>query len=189
MISGSISFSQRTSSGWPWASSSRHDMRTSVESSPAPGGVTSSTKYCRWRTRTNWLDCGASIVRIFILNRDPFDLVQGYRIRGAVVKFGGLRRLVAGHRPLDGPPTFERAVTRVVMTAYSHACVRVGRRVPSAVAINHRMGFPVGGFVAGQKSGPWLHCGGARAEESRRATGWMWDVGVAERSRRGGDGR
>ncbi len=36
MISGSTSFSQSTSSGCPWASSSRQDNRTSVESSPGP---------------------------------------------------------------------------------------------------------------------------------------------------------
>jgi hypothetical protein len=38
--------------------------------------------------------------------------------------------------------------------------------------------FRLGGSLR-QKSGPRLHRGGARAEESRRATGWMWDVGVA----------
>jgi hypothetical protein len=68
------------------------------------------------------------------------------------------------------------------------------------MALNHRMGFPVGGCidrvmpgfeyegcgclevlrVAGQKSGQWGgYAATALGQESRSATGWMSDVGVA----------
>ena len=58
-IRASSSCSQSTASGWPCASSSRQESRTSVASPSPPGSETSSTSQRRWRTKASRPGSGA----------------------------------------------------------------------------------------------------------------------------------
>ena len=99
MISASTSFSQSTSSGCPWASSSTQDSRTSVASSPGLCGTTSSTRYCRCRTRTIWPASGTSIMVLTSgcaqIRRALFDLAKNRkRTLAAVFRIASARILL-----------------------------------------------------------------------------------------------